>query len=465
MSDVAPLKAPPQPATRIGPRQAWFLLLCFLMMTSNFIDRTIVAILAAPLKAEFALSDLEVGLLGGFAFAMFYVTLGVPIARLAERANRVRIVSGAIALWSVTTALCGLAASYGQLLALRVGVSVGEAGASPPSLSLISDYFPPARRGFATAMHALGMPAGTFLGAIIGGAAAEAWGWRSAFFVVGAPGLLLAALFLLTVREPARGALDPPAVAAAADAPPPPLLEATRTLFRRRSYTHILVATTLANVVLQSVSAFQALYFLRRFDLSLSQAGLIVGLVGGAAAVIGTVAGGALSDWGARADRRWPLWISAAGVLAAAPLLPLALAQGEWRAAAAILAPATAAALLFLAPSVASVQNLAEPRLRATAAAYSAFVTAIVGMGAGPAFTGWLSDLFAARAFAGGEAYLTACASGGALAPGCAAAGVAGLQQALGVLAIFLIWSALHFLRAAQFHRADLDAVGAVTDR
>src|SRR5580693_3853145 len=180
-----------------------------LVYTLNFIDRTIVSIIGQPMKESLGLTDNQLGLLGGLAFAALYTVLGVPIARLAERVSRVNIIAVCITLWSAFTALCGVAPNFSVMLAMRVGVGIGEAGCSPPAHSLISDYYEPQRRASALSVYAFGIPLGGMLGAIFGGVIAQYLNWRVAFMVVGLPGLILAVLVKLVVKEPPRGHSDP----------------------------------------------------------------------------------------------------------------------------------------------------------------------------------------------------------------------------------------------------------------
>ena len=227
--------------------RAWVLFILVVVYTFNFIDRVIVGILAEPLKRDLALSDTQLGLMSGAAFALFYTFLGIPVARLADRGSRTWIMTGALAIWSGFTALCGQAQSFAQLFVARVGVGVGEAGGVAPAFSLISDYFPPQQRARALAVFSFGVPIGSGLGTLLGGLVASAVDWRVAFFAVGVGGLLLAPLFRLTVREPARGALDAPS------GPPPvarsSLPDALRLLARKRSFLLLALGASSSSVV------------------------------------------------------------------------------------------------------------------------------------------------------------------------------------------------------------------------
>jgi len=449
--------------------RGWVLGLVFLMMASNYVDRSIANILAQPIKEEFHLSDLQVGLLGGFAFAMLYMFLGIPIARLAERGNRVTIVSVSIAVWSAMTVLCGLAGNYLQLLAARVGVGVGEAGASPPSQSLIADYFPPEKRASALSIHSLGIPIGTLGGTVLGGLIAEHFGWRAAFLMVGAPGLLLALLFRATVREPPRGGQDSAAVAARiAASEAPGLIAGGAQLFRRPTFLAICIGMALANFGLQGIGIFKAAFVLRRFDVGLAEVGLVLGVVTGVGAALGTVVGGFLSDRISRRDRRWYAWVPALGLLATAPLYALALSQPTWHSTAVALLLPGLSSLVFVAPTLATVQNLAEPRMRATANALLTLFGASFGLALGPVVAGVLSDIFSSRAFGDPAAFAAACPGGVAPAAAaeavkaaCRAASGVGIQQSSLAFCGFFVLAAGAFLVASRTIRRDLDEVQA----
>ena len=225
----------------------WYVLgVLALTYAFSFMDRQIVSILLEDLRLEFALSDTQLGLLSGLAFALFYATLGIPIARLADRYNRINIISTAVAVWSIMTALCGSATSFVQLFLARVGVGIGEAGGGPPSHSTIADYFGPSERSFAISIYSLGATIGALMGLIMGGYVAEHYGWRMAFFVAGVPGLALAILVKLTVREPKRGAMDDPSAKPKEAPPRDSMIQSARSLFSNAIYRRVNVAHMLA---------------------------------------------------------------------------------------------------------------------------------------------------------------------------------------------------------------------------
>ncbi len=425
--------------------------LLLLVYTSNFVDRMILSVLAQPIKHELGLADWQIGALGGLSFALVYSVLGLPIARLAERTNRVWIIAVATAVWSGMSALCGLAGSFSQLVMFRVGVGIGEAGATPPAHSLISDYFPPRRRATALSIYGLGVPLGSMLGAVVGGLAAQAWGWRSAFFVVGLPGLVLAVVTGLTVREPVRGGWD-----RATETPATPSLAAVASLlWSRPSFRHLIAGIVLASFGGYAMVAFTASFFIRSFGLDLARAGLVTGIAGGCAAALGTLLGGLSTDAAGRGDRRWYAWIPSIGLLAAGPLYALTFLQTTWPLAALLLTCASVFQYAYLGPTYALMHNMVEPRMRATAAALMLLVVNLVGLGLGPLLAGLLSDALADRAFGEGRA-LACAAAEGALAARCSAAAATGLGHALTLTAVVFAWAALHYARAARCLRQDL---------
>ena len=442
----------------------WALLLLMFIYTSNFIDRTILATLGQAIKLDLKLSDAQLGLLQGIAFALFYTVLGIPIARLAERLNRVNILTVCLVVWSGMTALSGTATSFLQLAAFRFGVGVGEAGCAPSAQSLICDYFPPAKRSSALSVYAFGIPLGGMIGAMSGGWLAEHLSWRIAFFIVGAPGLILALATRLLLREPPRGMSENAGAAAHAGAAPS-LLDVARKLFRNRSFVHLTAGATLVSFVGYGVGGFAQPYFIRAFHLGLAQVGLVFGLIGGVSAGLGTLVGGFVTDWAGRHDRRWYAWIPAMGFTIALPFYVSAYLVPSWTTAALILAVPGVFAYTYLGPTFGVMHNLVEPRMRASATALLFFILNLIGLGGGPYFTGLVSDILAQHAFAahGLGVYASACPGGaapkhaaGALAQACSAAGVIGVRRAILITYAFGVWGAAHFFFAARHLRADM---------
>lgn len=466
---AAGAQAPAAPASDGGPAALniasgyglWVLLLLLAINTINFVDRTIVNILSQPIKAELHLADWQLGLMGGLTFALFYATLGLPIARLAERKSRVSIISAAIAVWSLMTALCGLTQSYVQLLACRVGVGVGEAGCSPPAHSLISDYFPLNKRATALSIFSLGVPLGSLLGAVFGGWAADHLGWRIAIMLVGLPGLALALIARLTLKEPARGRSE--AVAVAGDDDPSSLMDVARLLFSRREFRHVAAGATLASFAGYGIGQFSAAYFVREFGLSLQTIGLVFGIIGGMSAGVGTILGGVLTDFAGRRDPRGYALVPAAGLIIASPIYMAGYLQADWRWAAVLLLLPGVFHYTFLGPSFAITHAIVRPRMRATASAILTLVMTIIGLGLGPLLVGALGDVLANRAFsdAGLGDFSVLCPGGvapkeAALAAkaACMQASATGIQHAITACALFYAWAGVHFALAARSMKA-----------
>lgn len=466
--------------------------LLVLAYTFNFIDRTIISTIGQAIKLDLKLTDTQLGLLGGLSFAILYTLLGVPIARLAEHRSRVWIITVSLVLWSGFTAACGMASSFLQMLALRVGVGIGEAGCSPPAHSLISDYFEPRRRASALAVYAFGIPLGSMIGAALGGWLAKAFGWRVAFMAVGAPGLVLALVFILLVKEPRRGQSDPPQVdggqalrntakglGAWAWSEVKALASVSASLFGKWPVLHIILGLTITSFAGYGGGAFAGPYFIRTFGLDYATAGLILGLSVGLSGGIGTLAGGFISDWAGRRGARWYALTPAIGIAIAAPIYLLAYRQPDWRTAGALLLVPGMFVYTYLGPSFAVVQNVVETRQRATAAALLLLFVNIIALGGGPLFTGWIIDAFAqfnfdhpganhiAQGLAGifgghGEQSVTsltfaaACpggvaphGAGPAAAAHCRMALVSATREGMIVTMCFLFWGALHYLLAS----------------
>lgn len=431
----------------------WVLFLLLLTYMSSYIDRSILGILAEPIKRELSLTDGQLGLLSGLSFALFYTLLGLPIARLAERYSRSKIIAISLVLWSGMTALCGLTATYVQLLLCRIGVGIGEAGGNPASHSLITDIFPPERRASALAIYSLGVPLGALIGAVAGGALTQVWGWRTAFLVVGPPGILLALLVVLTIREPQRGAAD--LRESAGEEPIPSFMAVLRRLFGNPAFVHLAAGAALVVFAGYSVALFMAPFFLREFGLTIRDVGWISGVVNGFAAAVGIAIGGFITDWAGKRDQRYYAWLPAVCVGLSGPLFVLSFLQRSWVASAILLIPATTLIYTYFAPSFAVMHNMVEPRMRATAASILFLIINLVGMGLGPPVVGLASDVLAAQVF--GPEYPAACPAGVPPATttevvrnACAAASATGMRYALAACGAVCLWAALHFAAAGR---------------
>lgn len=439
----------------------WFLLLLILVYASSFVDRIIIAVVGQAIKVEMNLSDLQLGLLGGLAFSIFYTTLGIPIARLADRFNRVVLISLSIIAWSAMTALCGTAGAYWQLLLYRLGVGIGEAGSTPTSHSLISDQFPPQRRATALAIYALGPPIGVIAGALGGGWIVQHLGWRPVFFVVGLPGLVLGCLAFLTLREPKRGAHD--AVEARVATEVPPLKTVFSVLMGSRLFVQMLLGTVIGAFAQYGINLFIPIYLTRVFGMSFAQAGLVFGLIVGVGGIIGNAMGGYSADWASVHDRRWYAWVPAVGTFVGFPLMVVAfLMPSNWPVVVALLFVATVLLNMWNGPTFAVVHGLVEPRMRATASALVFLLMNLIGQGFGPAAIGFLSDRFANRLFTDGSYRSMCMGAGGAHAAGahhplsaaCQAASAGGVRYAMLAVTIALLWSSVHYFRAGRHLKA-----------
>ena len=389
---ASPVTPAPQAAS-LGYR-SYVLVVLVLVYTFNFIDRQIVGILAVPIKAELHLSDSQLGLMGGLAFALFYTFLGIPIARLADRISRTGIMTVALALWSLMTALCGFTQSFAQLFMARVGVGVGEAGGVAPAYSLICDYFPTKERARALSVYSFGIPIGAALGIVLGGYITSVVNWRMAFFIVGLAGLVLTPLLKFTVREPVRGALDPvPAAAARA----PTLREVIAVLARKPSFWGLSLGAACASMMGYGLFFWAPSFLVRSFHMSLLHASLSFGalvLIGG---LIGIWFGGALADRYGEKRKAMYAYIPAMAFLATLPFYAAGvLSTTLWISFAVLLVP-TALGLAWLGPVLAAVQHLVPGNMRATASALFLFINNLIGIGLGTTLIGVVSDLTRAR--------------------------------------------------------------------
>jgi len=368
----------------------WILLVVYIF---NFLDRQIVNILAEPIKGDLGLSDTQLGLLAGPAFAVFYALLGIPIARHADKdgTNRVRLISLSLAIWSAMTAVCGLAQNFVQLLFARIGVGVGEAGCTPAAHSLIADSVAPEKRSSAIAFYGLGVPIGSLLGLIIGGVVNDLYGWRVALMLVGAPGLLLALVVLFVMREP-RHSRTAEAAASAAAAVPLSTREALREIFASRAFVYILIAASVTAFLGYGKGLWTISFFIRSHGLSTTEAGLSMAVVLGLAGVLGTWLGGKLADKFGVRDKRHILTFPAYGMAIAAPILFLGYLMEDWRVAVALLVLPTILNAAYYGPAYGCVQGLVQPRARAVAASIMLFGQNLIGLGLGPFLFGVMSD-------------------------------------------------------------------------
>jgi predicted MFS family arabinose efflux permease len=380
-----------------GRRYAWLVLaLLGFVYVLNFLDRQLLSILAKPIQDDLGVTDGQLGRLGGLYFALFYCVLGVPVAWLADRGNRVRVLTVACALWSAATIACGLSSTYAQLAAARMSVGIGEAGGVPPSYSIISDYFPPHRRGIALALFNLGPPLGQALGVAFGAKIAAAYDWRLAFILLGAAGLIAASAVWAFVREPRRGATDP-VVTATQGSGETATFGATLRMF---CTDPILALTSLAAGATQFVTyatlGFTTLFLMREKGMTLDQIAIWYALV----LAIGVSAGIYLSGWlidrFAARDRRVYGRVPGIALLLAVPFFIGFVAAPGWPMAMAFLIGPTFLNYFYLTPAVTLVQNSVAPGQRTLAGAVLLLIMNLIGLGLGPTWVGAASDWFKA---------------------------------------------------------------------
>jgi MFS family permease len=376
-----------------GTNRAYVLFILVVVYTFNFIDRQIVGILAVPIKADLGLTDSELGLMGGLAFALFYTGLGIPVAMLADRFSRTWIMTVALVIWSGMTAASGLANNFWQLFAARLGVGVGEAGGVAPAYSLISDYFPQNHRARAMSVYSFGIPIGSAIGIVFGGIIASMIDWRWAFFIVGLAGIAVAPIFRLTIKEPPRGQFDRKREAVKA----PGLKLIVRTLISKKSFWLLSLGASFSSMMGYGVFFWLPSFFVRSYNLTLLNASLFYGavlLIGGLA---GIWAGGWLGDRFGQSQRSQYAKIPAIAFLCTVPFYILAILSPTLTLAFFVLLVPTALGLAWLGPVISAIQHLVRPDMRATASAIFLFINNLIGIGLGTYAIGALSDILTAQ--------------------------------------------------------------------
>ena len=376
-----------------GTNRAYVLFILVVVYTFNFIDRQIVGILAVPIKADLGLTDSELGLMGGLAFALFYTGLGIPVAMLADRFSRTWIMTIALVIWSGMTAASGLANNFWQLFAARLGVGVGEAGGVAPAYSLISDFFPQNHRARAMSVYSFGIPIGSAIGIVFGGVIASMIDWRWAFFIVGIAGIAVAPIFRLTIKEPPRGQFDRQREAVKA----PGLKLIVRTLISKKSFWLLSLGASFSSMMGYGVFFWLPSFFVRSYDLTLLNASLFYGavlLIGGLA---GIWVGGWLGDRFGQSQRSQYARIPAIAFLCTVPFYILAILSPTLTLAFFVLLVPTALGLAWLGPVISAIQHLVRPDMRATASAIFLFINNLIGIGLGTYAIGALSDILTAQ--------------------------------------------------------------------
>lgn len=422
-----------QEELHITPRYRTYALSLFLLVyVINFLDRQIFSILIEPIRAEIHLSDTQLGLLGGIAFAIFYTFAGIPIARWADTGVRKNIVALAIVIWSVMTMFTATAKGFGSLLIARIGVGVGEAGCSPPIHSLISDMYPEEKRGTALATYALGIPIGSAIGTLAGGWIGEYFGWRTAFLVVGLPGIIVAGIVYFTIKEPPRGYSEPDGVPLQKETIP--LIDTIRFMWSLKSFRHLSFAGALHAFVGYGVGLFIPSFFMRVHGFGLAETSTILFFIG-LTGMIGTYLGGYLGDKLGGRDKRWYMGIPGIATFLGVPFGLIFYTTADPILAIIFAIPGYILGPMYLGPTFATTQTLVPPAMRSLASAILLFILNLIGLGLGPVFAGVLSDL---------------------LRPGY---GEESIRYSLLILVVGgNIWSAYHYYLASRTLKDDLTA-------
>ena len=446
MTDTVATSAPAAAPTLRPAYRNYALGLLLSIYVLNCLDRQVINILSEPIKRELHLADWQVGIMSGVSFALIYTLMAVPIARQAEHRNRPMIIAMALTVWCGFTALCGVTRTYLQLCLCRFGVGVGEAGCTPPALSLITDYFPKEKRASALGLYAVGAPLGVLLGMGFGGVVADASGWRTAFLVAGAPGLILAALVVGTLKETRSGLA---ASLAAAKAAQPGVAQTVQRLLSKQTFWLLSFAAGSKMVFTDGQAPFLASFFLRSHSTEVASLaaqfhlqpmgvlGVTLGLINGVFGVLSGWLGGMLADRAAARDVRYIVLAPAIAMLVATPAYIAALHVGSVKLALAFLILQCSTNVFWAGPVYATIHGVVPATMRATATAVAMFVINMMGTGVGPLFIGALSDAFS-----------------GALGMGPGP----GLRLALSSAALASLVGVAFYWRASQTILADLES-------
>jgi predicted MFS family arabinose efflux permease len=420
------------PQSNKSPRRVYpALVILLLIYAISYMDRQLVAILIEPIKRDLGMSDTAAGLLYGFAFVAFFSVLGIPIARLADRTNRSRIIIVSVMLFSAMTAAFSWASTFWQLVLARVGVGIGEAGTTPASQSIIADLFPPERRATAMAVFAVGLHIGILLGFLIGGVIGQALGWRTTFLIAGSAGIVVALVASRVLKEPART----DAARVAANTEQLSFIATARKLSRSTTMCHLFVGGTVANLATTALLAWIPSFLIRSHDLSLSTTGALLAFTFGFLGGFGTILGGTLADRLGALSTAWRLRCIVIAFAVAAPCWMLALvSQSDLAALVGLLCAGTLVAF-HIGPTFAVVQTLSPSNTRALAASLLILCANLIGVGLGPLLIGVLSDAWMKED------------------------GVHSLRNALMVAPPLFLWAAAHYEIAARALAADLRSV------
>jgi predicted MFS family arabinose efflux permease len=428
----APADAASSAASLARPAVAahFTLALLFVISLFNYTDRYMIAILLPGIKQDFGLTDTQMGVLTGVAFTLFYVVVGVPIARLADQRSRKQILIVALGLWSLMTAACGMAMNFVQLLIARTLVGIGEAGSSPPSYSVIADVYPPQQRATAMAVYLAGAPSGILIGFMLGGWLAEHYGWRYALLAVGIPGFVFAILLIWLFREPRRGAVE-----GIQFARPVPFRDGLFTLLKNPTFRHAALGSAFYNALAVCYVNWMPSFFVRSHGLGVQDTAIRLALLFGPAQIVGLLAGGFFSDRLSRLDVRWYLLVPAIVMLLAAPIFMLSLSVESTALALVCLGIPLLIGGMQVSPVFAITPSLVDVRMRAVASAVLILIINLVSGGVGPVAVGYLSDRLA-------QSY-----------------GVDSLKYSLLIITpVFSLWAAIHYFLGSRHIRADIRA-------
>jgi MFS family permease len=422
--------------------RGYVLFILFVVYGLSYVDRQILSNLIEPIRKEYNFGDMQMGLLSGFAFAIFYATLGIPIARFADRHSRVNIITASLVVWSVATALTGKAHGFLQLFLARIGVGIGEAGCNPSAYSIISDYFPAKRRSTAQSIYSTGVYLGQFIGFIVAGAVAHEYGWRAAFYVVGIPGIAVAIILKLTLREPPRGFSEPAGYVAT---DPPHAWDVLTKLASLPAFRNLSFASGLHALVAYGLNNYYAAFLMRSHGLSLLETSSALAVITLSGGIVGTFLGGKLSDLFAQrngGDPRYQMWVPGTALLINIPVWLAALLLPDKYAVMVLMVPAIALGATYLGPSISATHQLVGVRERAVSGALLLFVLNIIGIGIGPFLSGVISDAIRDYLVSNGMELELARADG--------------LKYALCIMSVANLWSAYHYFRAARTLREDI---------
>ena len=461
MLDPMPEDAPAPDAADEGLERRWTVLaLLLLAYFFSSVDRMVMGIMVQPIKASMLLADWQIGFLSGFAFNLIFLVFGLAVAKLVDQKNRVTILTICIAFWSLMTAACGLSANFIQLCLLRMGVGVGEAGCLPASHSLISDYFPRSHRTRALAVYGLGYPLGGMLGSIFVGFLLDHLDWRTAFAIIGLPGLLVAVMTWRGIDEPQRGRFDRELASDRGPAVAISYADLLRLLWRSPVLRQMIIALTLVSIFTSPTATFLGPYLIRRFPVSYTVLGMIVGMSMMFGAAISTIGGSWLAQWMARRDQRWLMWVPAITIALGAIPYIIALSQSDWLPFALWMFLGAVINATYLAPSYTVLYNTIPPGGRAKATVIVNICMGLIGLGIGPLLAGAANDLLASILFGRlnpGRSFLTTCPGGEAaqgasatLHAACHGAMVDATPIVLIATLAMTVWAAVHFYLAGR---------------